>query len=163
MKKQTACLLALMVLSMNIPVFAMSNKDAQAEGVVDSRVQPEEPADAPKWVEYVPEKYQNPRTDFQKGAAIAELSTGIVLTDLILTSPIGIPMICHSTTKLKNIGWADKKAKFFDGLEEAKNIEDAEERAVYYTKLRAQCKMTDKKRAKQLKRMAKAQKKAAKG
>ena len=93
---------------------------------------------------------------------MTELSIGIILTDLILTSPIGIPMICHSTTKLKNIGWADKKAKFFDGLEEANNISSAEERAEYYKKLRAKCKMTDKKHAKQLKRMAKAKAKANK-
>ncbi len=147
---------------MNLPVFAMSVAKSEAEGLVDSRVQPEQPADAPRWVEYVPEKYQNPRTDFKKGPAIVELSAGLVLTDLIITSPIGIPMICHSTTKLKNIGWADKKAKFFDGLEEANKITNAADRAKYYTELRSKCKMTDKKHAKQLKRMAKAQKKAGK-
>lgn len=162
MKKQITCLLALLVLIMNVPAFAMSVADSEAAGLVDSRVQPEEPADAPKWVEYVPEKYQNPRTDFKKGPAIAELSAGIILTDLILTSPIGIPMICHSTTKLKNIGWADKKVKFFNGLEEANKITNDAERAEYYKKLRYQCKLTDGKHAKQLKRMAKAKQKANK-
>ena len=53
-----------------------------------------------------------------------------------------------TTTKLKNIGWADKKVKFFNGLEEAGKIEDAGERAKYYTQLRSQCKMTDLKRRK---------------
>lgn len=162
MKKKMACLLALILLSMNLPAFSMSDEEAKMMGVVDSRVQPDEPADAPKWVEYVPAKYQNPRTDFNKGKAIGELSAGIVLTDLIITSPIGIPMITHATTKLKNIGWADKKVKFFNGLEQAKNISDAEERAKYYKQLREECKMTDLKRTRQLRRMAKAQAKAAK-
>ena len=63
-------------------------------------------------------------------------------------------MICHSTTKLKNIGWADKKAKFFDGLEEANKITDDAQRAEFYNQLRVKCKLTDKKHAKQLKRMA---------
>lgn len=160
MKKKITCLLALMLFSMNVPVFAMSDKMAETIGVVDSRVQPEQPADAPKWIEYVPDKYQNPRTDFSKGKAIAELSAGIVLTDLLITAPIGVPMITHATTKLKNIGWADKKVKFFKGLEEANKISNAEERAAFYKKLRTECKMTDLKHAKQLKRMAKAKAKA---
>lgn len=155
MKKKITFLLILSILSINLPSLALSKAKAQKAGVVDARVQPEQPADAPKWIEYVPEKYQNPRTDFSKGSAIAELTTGIILTDLLLTAPIGIPMICHSTTKLKNIGWADKKAKFFDGLQEASTISDTQERAKYYTKLKSQCKMSEKKRAKQLKKMAK--------
>lgn len=157
MQKILTSLLALIMLFMNVPVFAMSVAESEEAGLVDVRVQPEQPEDAPKWIEYVPQKYQNPRTDFKMGPAIAELSVGIVLTDLLLTAPIGIPMICHATTKLKNIGWADKKNKFFDGLEEANEISNADERAEYYEKLRAKCKMTDKKHAKQLKRMAKAE------
>lgn len=68
-----------------------------------------EDVEAPKWEEYVPKKYQNPRSFPERGKNIAELSIGILLTDLILTSPIGIPMIVHSTTKLKNQGWYEKK------------------------------------------------------
>ena len=68
---------------------------------------------------------------------------GIVLTDLLITAPIGIPMICHSTTKLKNIGWKERKTKYFDGLEEAKNI-PAEEQEEYYTNLLKKCKMKKK-------------------
>ena len=67
MKKTILSILALSIMVANVPVFAMSNTEAENAGVVDSRVQPEQPADAPKWVEYVPEKYQNPRTDFKKG------------------------------------------------------------------------------------------------
>ena len=128
MRKLLPVLLAILLFSVNAPAFAMSVEESEAEGLRDMRVQPMEPADAPKWVEYVPTKYHNPRTDFKKGTAIAELASGIVLTDLLLTAPIGIPMICHSTTKLKNIGWADKKNKYFEGLEEAKNINNSNER-----------------------------------
>ena len=53
-------------------------------------------------------------------------------------------MICHSTTKLKNIGWADKKNKYFEGLEEAKNINNSNERQDHYDKLLKKCKMTEK-------------------
>ena len=156
MKKTILSILALSIMVANVPAFALSVAESEAAGLVDSRVQPEQPADAPKWIEYVPDKYQNPRTDFKKGPAIAELTAGIILTDLLITSPIGIPMVCHSTTKLKNIGWADKKVKFFNGLEEASKITDDAERAEYYKQLRTKCRLTDKKHAKQLKRMAKA-------
>lgn len=144
MRKLLPILLAIFIFSVNAPAFAMSVEESEAEGLRDMRVQPMEPADAPKWVEYVPTKYHNPRTDFKKGTAIAELASGIVLTDLLLTAPIGIPMICHSTTKLKNIGWADKKNKYFEGLEEAKNINNSNERQDHYDKLLKKCKMTEK-------------------
>lgn len=160
MRKLLTILLAILIFSVNAPAFAMSVEESEAEGLRDMRVQPIEPADAPKWVEYVPTKYHNPRTDFKKGTAIAELASGIVLTDLLLTAPIGIPMICHSTTKLKNIGWADKKNKYFEGLEEAKNINNFNERQEHYDKLLKKCKMTEKKHKKQLKRLEKENKKA---
>ena len=63
-------------------------------------------------------------------------------------------MICHSTTKLKNVGWAQRKAKFFDGLEEAEKITDDNERQLYYDKLLQNCKMTEKKHQEQLRRNA---------
>lgn len=144
MRKLLPILLAILLFSVNATAFAMSVEESEAEGLRDMRVQTIEPADAPKWVEYVPTKYHNPRTDFKKGTAIAELASGIVLTDLLLTAPIGIPMICHSTTKLKNIGWADKKNKYFEGLEEAKNINNSNERQDHYDKLLKKCKMTEK-------------------
>ncbi len=144
MKRFLSIMLAILILSINVPAFAMSVEKSEAEGLRDMRVQPAEPADAPRWVEYVPQKYHNPRTDFKRGNAIAELAAGIVLTDLLITAPIGIPMICHSTTKLKNIGWADKKDKYFEGLEEATNIQDSNERQKYYDKLLKKCKMTEK-------------------
>lgn len=160
MRKLLTILLAILIFSVNAPAFAMSVEESEAEGLRDMRVQPMEPTDAPRWVEYVPTKYHNPRTDFKRGAAIGELATGIVLTDLLLTAPIGIPMICHSTTKLKNIGWADKKNKYFEGIEEAKNIQDSNERQAYYDKLLKKCKMTEKKHEKQLKKLEKENKKA---
>ncbi len=160
MRRLLSIILATLIFSINVPAFAMSVEESEAEGLRDMRVQPAEPADAPKWIEYVPTKYHNPRTDFKRGTAIAELASGIVLTDLLLTAPIGIPMICHSTTKLKNIGWADKKNKYFEGLEEAKNIQSPNERQEYYDKLLKKCKMTETKHEKQLKRLEKENKKA---
>ena len=160
MRRLLSIILATLIFSINVPAFAMSVEESEAEGLRDMRVQPVEPADAPKWIEYVPTKYHNPRTDFKRGTAIAELASGIVLTDLLLTAPIGIPMICHSTTKLKNIGWADKKNKYFEGIEEAKNIQSPNERQEYYDKLLKKCKMTETKHEKQLKRLEKENKKA---
>ena len=116
---------------------------------------------APKWEDYVPEKYQNPR-NFSRGKSIGELATGIVLTDLIITSPIGIPMIVHSTTKLKNKGYYDKKLKFEQGLEEAAQISDPQERQLAYNKLLKDCKLTEEMHAKQMKKQAKKEKREAK-
>ena len=96
----------------------------------------------PKWEDYVPKKYLEPRDDFRRGSCIAELVSGIVLTDLVFTSPIGIPMIYHATTKLKNLSYAEKKEKFFDGLEIASSISDPQEKSRYYKSLLKSCKFS---------------------
>lgn len=116
----------------------------------------------PVWEEYVPHKYQNPRNFPSKGKDIAELSVGIVLTDLILTAPIGIPMICHATTKMKNRGWYEKKIIFENGLKEAEKIKDPAEKQAYYDKLLKKCKMTEKKHKKQMKKLEKQKRNEAK-
>ena len=59
---------------------------------------------APKWEDYVPNKYQEPRM-FSRGKSIGELGAGIGLSSTLFLSPVGVPMIVHSTTKLKNIGY----------------------------------------------------------
>ena len=97
----------------------------------------------PKWEDYVPEKYQNPR-NFTRGKSIAELSVGIVLTDLLITAPIGVPMIVHSSTKLKNRGYYEKKIKFEEGLAEAEKITNPVERQLYYDKLIQDCRFKEK-------------------
>ena len=117
---------------------------------------------APDWEEYVPHKYQNPRSFPNRGKNIAELSVGIVLTDLLLTAPIGIPMICHATTKIKNQGWYEKKIIFENGLKEAEHISNPAEKQAYYKKLLKKCKMTEEKHQKQLKRLEKQRKKEEK-
>ena len=141
MKKIFTLLLAINFMAINLPAFALSKEESQH--LRDMRTQPSEPTNAPRWTDYVPSKYENPRTDFKKGSAIAELTVGIILTDLLLTAPIGIPMICHSATKLKNISYTNKKTKYFDGLEEAKNIPIAEQDK-YYANLLKNCNMKKK-------------------
>ncbi len=103
---------------------------------------------APRWEDYVPDKYQNPRTDFTRGGSIAELSAGILLTNLIFTCPIGIPMICHSSTKLKHIGYCEKKQIFENGLKKAQKISDPDEKEEYYQDLLKKCKFSEKDRLK---------------
>ena len=148
--KKILSLILLVFFVVNIPAYALS--EADSIDLRDMRVQPAEPANAPRWTDYVPAKYQNPRTDFKRGKARGELITGIVLTDLIITSPIGIPMICHATTKLKNLSYADKKEIFFNGLEKAKDI-NPDEQETYYTSLIKQCnlKKQTKKKSKKVK------------
>ena len=141
MKKFFAFLLCINFMAMSLPAFALSEEES--EHLRDMRVQPSEPANAPQWVDYAPSKYENPRTDFKKGTAIAEFTVGILLTDLLLTAPIGIPMICHAVTKFKNIGYAKKKAVYFEGLEEVKNIPEAEQEE-YYANLLKKAKMKKK-------------------
>lgn len=116
--------------------------------------------ETPKWEDYVPEKYQNPRDDFRRGSAIAELIVGIVLTDLIITAPVGIPMICHSTTKIKHVSYSDKKELFEEGLEVAKTIKTPEEKQQYYKKLLKKCKMSESKKKNLAKKRAKKEAKA---
>ena len=95
--------------------------------------------DAPKWEEYVAPKYRNPRTDFSKAASITELSIGGVLTALILTAPIGIPMVIHGTTKVKMVSYANRKRIFDEKMAEAQLIEDPQERAEAYQKILKRC------------------------
>ena len=116
----------------------------------------------PKWEDWVPEKYQNPRTDFSRGSSIAELSVGIFLTDLLITAPIGIPMICHGTTKIKNVSYSEKKEKFEKGLAFAQTIESQEERQQYYDKFQLKSGLNPSKHNKILKKRAKEQAKAQK-
>lgn len=120
----------------------------------------EQAVEAPKWEDYVPEKYQNPRDDFRRGSAIAEMAVGILLTDLIITSPIGVPMLCHSVTKLKHISYLDRKEKFEEGLEFAETIKDTKEKQKYYKKLLKKCKFTESKKEKLAKKRAKKEAKA---
>ena len=68
-------------------------------------------------------------------------------------------MIVHSTTKLKNQGYYEKKVKFEKGLQEAEKIKDPEEKQKYYDKLIKDCKLSTERRDKKL---AKQQKKAEK-
>lgn len=148
MKKQIASLLIVSILAFS--------QAAIAENITNNDVK------APVWEEYVPKKYQNPRQFPSRGKNIAELTVGIVLTDLLITAPVGIPMICHSTTKMKNQGWYEKKLIFENGLKEAETISNPEQKQLYYDKLLKQCKMTNKKHEKQMKKIQKEQKKLAK-
>lgn len=148
MKKQIAKLLIISILAFS--------PAAIAESVTSNDIK------APVWEEYVPEKYQNPRQFPNRGKNIAELTVGIVLTDLLITAPIGIPMVCHSTTKMKNQGWYEKKLIFEQGLKEAETISNPEQKQAYYDKLLKQCRMTNKKHEKQMKKIQKEQKKVAK-
>ena len=136
MKKKIAFILVICFMFWCVPVFALS--EADSEQLRDMRVQPSEPQNAPLWTDYVPSKYENPRTDFNRRSATRELIWGVVLTDLLITAPVGVPMICHGTTKLKNVSYSKKKEKFFNGLEEAKNIPVAEQEK-YYTELLKKC------------------------
>lgn len=97
----------------------------------------------PVWEDYVPKKYQEPRSFPNKGKNIAEMSVGVVLTDLIITAPIGVPMICHSATKMKNQTWYKRKIKFEEGLKQAETIENPQEKQIYYNNLLKECKMIE--------------------
>ena len=148
MKKQITSLLIMSILAFS--------PAAIAESITTTEVK------APVWEEYVPEKYQNPRQFPNRGKNIAELTVGIVLTDLLITAPVGIPMVCHSTTKMKNQGWYEKKLIFEQGLKDAETIENPAQKQAYYNDLLKKCRMTDKKHQKQMKKIQKEQKKNSK-
>lgn len=112
--------------------------------------------EAPKWEDYVADKYINPRTDFSRKAAYWEMACGFFLTDLILTAPIGIPMIVHSATKVKNISYGEKKAKFEQGLKVAETIQDPILKKAYYKTLLKDCKLKESKKRRLANKRAKA-------
>lgn len=97
----------------------------------------------PKWEDYVPEKYANPRTDFSKKATVTEMTGGIILTCGLLSAPIGIPMIIHSASKMKHIDYAERKATFEKGIKHAETIKDPTARRVYYKKLLKKCELSE--------------------
>ena len=146
MKRNLVIVLLFSMLSFFSPIYAVETENVEA----------------PKWEDYVPEKYHNPRGDFRRGSAISELVVGIVLTDLILTAPIGIPMICHGASKFKHVSYNDRKEKFEMGLIEAKNITDPNDKKLYYKKLLKQCKLKESQKEKLAKKRAKKAKKEAK-
>lgn len=148
MKKKLALFIMLSMLLPNLSVFAETS-DNSTEVV------------APKWEDYIPTKYQNPRK-FSRGKTIGELATGIVLTELLITAPVGVPMIVHSTTKMKNINYYNKKIKFENGLAEAEKIQNPKDKELYYQNLLNDCDMTVEDKVKQEKKQSKIDKKLAK-
>ena len=139
MKRNLSVFLIICMFSFVAPVFA----------------EKEQTVEPPKWEDYVPDKYYEPRYDFSRGGAVTELVFGIILTDLIFTAPFGIPMIIHSSTKLKNVSYAEKKIKFDEGLQEAKLISDPVEKQKYYKNLLRRCKLKESKKIKLERKRAK--------
>ena len=163
MKKIITITLLLYFLGFNSGVFALN----EAENVQNSTLTI--PVDAPVWDDYVAPKYRNPRTDFSKGASITELSIGAVLTSLIITSPIGIPMVIHGTTKVKMVSYANRKRIFDEEMAEAITIEDPALRAKEYEQILKRCHLKEstkrhyeKKYYKQQQKLAKKQAKKSK-
>ena len=118
--------------------------------------------DAPVWEEYVAPKYREPRGDFGKGASISELVVGIVLTELILTAPIGIPMTVHGTTKVKMVSYNNRKQIFDEEIAKAKLIENDEERAEAYKKVLKRCHLKESTRQHYARKEGKSKKKSEK-
>ena len=108
---------------------------------VETQYVSEDEVVAPKWEDYVPKKYQNPRSDFTRKSGTTEMIWGAVLTDTIILCPVGIPMICHGSTKRKHVAYREKKEQFMDGLEQAKTIENPQERQEFYNNLIKDCKL----------------------
>ncbi len=147
MKKILSLLIVFSFIAGNTAVFAH---------VESEEVQP------PKWEDYVPEKYQNPRTDIKRNNAIKKMAIGGFLTDLLITAPIGIPMLCQGITDFKHVSYRDRKKKFYKGLEEAKQIQNPEKKAAYYEELLKSCKLKEKDKVKLAKKAAKKQAKLKK-
>ena len=141
MKKLLILLLVFGILNANFTVIASENLqknpaiERQQTGIIYD--------DAPKWEEYVAPKYRNPRTDFSRAASITELAIGGLLTSLILTAPIGIPMVIHGTTKVKMVSYANRKRILDEEIAKAKLIEDQEERAEAYKKILKRCNLKE--------------------
>lgn len=163
MKKIFTLLLTLCVLSINTIALAFEDENIQ---IHEGSSAPVIHDDAPVWEEYVAPKYRNPRSDFSRGSSIAELAVGIILTELIITSPIGIPMTVHGTTKIKMISYNNRKTIFDDEIPKAQTIEDDAQRKLEYQRILNKCHLKESTRQhylkKEAKNKAKAEKKAKK-
>lgn len=167
MKNLYAILLMIGCLGLNSGVFAYENitNEVDTSCTLQKTIQEQKVIndDAPVWAEYVAPKYRNPRADFSKKASISELVTGIVLTELIITSPIGIPMTIHGTTKVKMVSYNNRKNIFDEGIAKARLIQDDEERAAAYKKVLKKCHLKESTRKHYAKKEAKALAKVQKG
>ncbi len=141
MKKLKIALLTIVYLVTINVVIAQSNHTKEIE--------------APKWEDYVSEKYHHPRSDFKRKSTYWEMASGFILTDLIITAPIGIPLIAHSFSKLKNISYSDRKKKFEQGLIFANSIDDPQLKQEFYKTLLKDCKLSERKKQKLAKKQQK--------
>ena len=154
MKKLVVLFLCFILTGINLSVFADTENEVQIGTVKHD--------DAPVWDEYVAPKYRNPRSDFSRKASISELATGVLLTELIITAPIGIPMVVHGTTRVKMVSYNNRKNIFDREIEKAQYIVDDNERAKAYKNILQQCHLKESTRQHYLKKNAKAQAKAEK-
>ena len=164
MKKFLACLLIAGIFSLNSCALALKTQEEEIS-IPEESAQTEPLTvhdDAPVWAEYVAPKYRNPRSDFKKGSSIAELSIGILLTELIITSPIGIPLTIHGTTKVKMVSYNNRKKIFDEEIPKAQLIEDDNERAAEYKRILKRCHLKESTKKHYAKKAAKAKKKAEK-
>lgn len=165
MKKFLSLLLILGLFSVNLEVFAIE-KISEETKVVSEKATEQTTLkvhdDAPVWAEYVAPKYRNPRSDFSKKGAISELAVGVLLTELIITAPIGIPMVVHGTTKVKMVSYNNRKKIFDEEIAKARLIQDDKERAAAYKKILKRCHLKESTREHYAKKEAKAAAKAAK-
>ncbi len=141
----------IVLLSMILGQFSLA-KNTEINATTDETI-------PPKWEDYVHEKYFNPRSDFKRKTAYLEMASGFILTDLIITAPIGIPLIYHSATKIKNISYGERKAQFEQGLKVAETIQDTELKKAYYKTLIKDCKLSERKKIKLAKKRAKREEK----
>lgn len=159
MKKFVAITLLFCFMNFNLGAFAL---EETVENVSQSAPSVTLYDDAPKWEDYVAPKYRNPRTDFSKGSSITELSVGALLTELIITAPIGVPLLVHGTTKVKMGSYANRKKIFEEEIAKARTIEDPDKRAQEYTRILSKCNLKESTKRHYEKKYAKKQKKLAK-
>ncbi len=160
----------LLALLLSIGMFSINSGALAIDAINEEQLVPQQEEtpqivvhnDAPVWAEYVAPKYRNPRGDFKKGSAITELVFGIVLTDLIITAPIGIPLLAHGTTRVKMVSYNNRKNIFDEEIAKAKLIQDDKERAAAYQKILKQCHLKESTRQHYIRKEAKAKAKAAK-
>lgn len=131
MKKIILSIITLSFLTSNLSALALN--EITTENTKETSEQSKFIAnDAPQWEDYVPAKYLNKQPTCTRGGAIAELSTGILLTDLLITAPIGIPLIVHGKKRLNIVNYSDKKPKFEQDIAEARLIQNDEQRKAQY-------------------------------
>ena len=80
----------------------------------------------PKWEEFAPTKYVNPKDKSDSGFEV-EMAIGGLLTSTIVLAPIGAPLMIHAENRRKHAYWSERKRAFNNAVNTCKLLQNTNE------------------------------------